>query len=272
MKKPVMPSRTAAPAPASAGDGQAGFIIDRLSTTPYYAQLADHLEAEIRKGVRKPGARLASENELCTRYDLSRATVRQTLQTLESRGLVERIAGRGAFVSAGDAVQGWMIQGRKGFLETALGHGHLDVTTAVLRAGAVTLPDTICALLDIPAASEGFELVRLRSLRGLPALYSINYSPPDLMDVIGRGQNVLEGRSSLSALLTEAGFALQGAHRSIVAMAAPRDIAAHLDIRTGSPLLRVRSVSWRRDNMRFDVYEAWVRSDLIPLEVDVSAI
>ncbi|GBQ85421.1 transcriptional regulator [Asaia krungthepensis NRIC 0535] len=243
-----------------------------MAAEPYYAQLAAHLEAGVHEGLYGPGERLPSESELCTRFDLSRATVRQTLQTLEARGVVQRIAGRGAFVAPGGMVQGWMIQGRQGFLETALGHGHLDVTTRVLHSGRAILSEMICGLLEIPEGSEGFELVRVRALRGIPALYSINYSPPDVIGVLEQGDAVLQGRSSLSALLGESGYALQGAHRSIVAVSAPRNIASRLDVRTGSPLLRVRSVSWRRDGKRFDVYEAWVRSDLIPLEVDVSAI
>ncbi|RUT24112.1 GntR family transcriptional regulator [Asaia sp. W19] len=246
--------------------------IDRLSTTPYYAQLSSYLETLIASGQYATGARLPSEHELCTRFELSRATVRQALQTLETRGLIQRISGRGAFVCAIEAPQGWMIQGDKGFLETALSHGRHDVSTAVLKAGETILPECACTALELAQESAGYELVRLRALRDVPALYSINYSPPALIPVLASGREVLEGRSSLSSLLARSGYPLQGAHRSIMAVAAPREIAHALDIRRAAPLLRVRSVSWRPDGTRFDMYEAWVRSDLIPLEVDVNAL
>ncbi|WP_438381728.1 GntR family transcriptional regulator [Asaia sp. BMEF1] len=249
-----------------------GFSIDRLSTTPYYLQLSNHIEAMIEAGKLLPGNRLPSESDFCTRYELSRATVRQSLQTLETRGVVQRISGRGAFVSTREAPQGWMIQGEKGFLETALGHGRRDVTTSVTDAQTRVLPDYVCKALGLDEGSEGFGLSRLRALGGMKALYSVNYSPPLLTPVLEAGAAVLEGRASLTALLAEEGYSLQGAHRSIVAVAATKDIASRLDIRTGAPILRVRSVSWRRDGLRYDFYEAWVRSDLIPLEVDVSVV
>src|SRR4051812_19173444 len=56
--------------------------------------------AAFARGRLKPGERLRSERELSVTYDMSRASVREAIRTLESRGLVEGRHGRGTFVRA----------------------------------------------------------------------------------------------------------------------------------------------------------------------------
>jgi DNA-binding GntR family transcriptional regulator len=64
---------------------------------PAAAGLADLLEEEIVIGVRFPRERLV-EDELMDRFDAKRHAVRQALQILEARGVVERRPNAGAFV------------------------------------------------------------------------------------------------------------------------------------------------------------------------------
>ena len=246
--------------------------INRQSPVPYYQQLVDVLAERITAGLVQTGERLPSENELCNEFGLSRATVRQALQLLESRGLVQRIAKRGVFVSESPPVRGWVIQGNEGFLENAIGHQNRSVTTRVLGAGPVALPSYASKELEQPEGTIGYELVRLRTLEGVPALYSINYLPPTLAPVVAAAQDVLNGQASLSELLIGAGYPLGGAHRTIRAMTPTREIAQALEIKESSPVLRIRSTSWTGAGERFDVYETWVRSEIVPLEVNVSTL
>jgi GntR family transcriptional regulator len=246
--------------------------IDRQSPTPYYRQLFDVLERRITSKNIESGERLPSENELCTEFGLSRATVRQALKLLESKGLAHRIPGRGVFASEPSADRGWVIQGEQGFLENALGHQNRPVTTQVLRSGPVVLPESACRALELPEGTRGFELVRVRSVDGIPAVYSINYSPPAVAPVIAGAQEVLAGQASLSALLTGAGYGLGGANRTIRAVNPTWEIAQALNVTDASPLLRIHSTSWTTAGERFDVYETWVRSEIVPLEVNVSSL
>ena len=243
--------------------------IDRQSSVPYYEQLASALEQRISAGQIIAGARLPSENELCTEFSLSRATVRQALRHLESRGFAHRVPGRGVFASEPGGDHGWVIQGPEGFLENAIGHQNRSVTTRALRSGAISLPAHACRALEVPEGTVGFELVRLRTLDGTPALYSVNYSPPDLIAVLAGAHDVLAGRASLTQLLASAGYQLGEAHRAVRAVAASEEIARHLAVSPETPLLHIRSTSWTSEGRRYDVYDTWVRSDVIPLEINV---
>jgi GntR family transcriptional regulator len=66
-----------------------------------YAQIVSEIEQAIADGRLGPGDRLPPERELAAEHGVSRMTVRQALQTLESRGLLRRSIGRsgGSFVA-----------------------------------------------------------------------------------------------------------------------------------------------------------------------------
>ena len=73
---------------------------------PLHKQLALHLRAQIVDGKLAPGQRLLPELEYAQSFRVSRTTVRLALATLARAGLIERIQGKGTFVSKPDAVPG----------------------------------------------------------------------------------------------------------------------------------------------------------------------
>jgi len=247
-------------------------LIDRQSETPYYQQLSTVLESRLESGEIKPESRLPSENQLCAEFDLSRATVRHALQYLESRGVVYRVASRGVFAGTRDGNHGWMIQNTEGFLENAITHQNRSVTTRVIRSGYKVLPPFACEELRLPEGTEGFELVRLRYLDGQPTVFSINYLPPSVAGIVAQASEALNGHASLSELLQRSGYPLAGANRFVRAVKPTAEIAEALGVAEGDPLLQIRSISWSTEGRRYDVYETYVRTDVVPLEVNVRAV
>ncbi|HUO55266.1 MAG TPA: FCD domain-containing protein [Rhodoblastus sp.] len=58
--------------------------------TPKIAEsIAEHLEQLILEGALRPGERLASERELAEKFDISRPSLREALEILQKRGLLE---------------------------------------------------------------------------------------------------------------------------------------------------------------------------------------
>src|SRR5260370_6545900 len=68
------------------------------SPIPLYAQLESILASGIADGTFPPGSQLPNEDELIERYAVSRTTIRQTIQNLMRRGLVEIRRGEGTVV------------------------------------------------------------------------------------------------------------------------------------------------------------------------------
>lgn len=67
---------------------------------PKHSKVSTHLEMEISGGKYPRGGRLPSENQLVKQFGVSRPTVARALRDLEVKGLIERRAGSGTYVSS----------------------------------------------------------------------------------------------------------------------------------------------------------------------------
>ncbi|MFV0407758.1 MAG: GntR family transcriptional regulator [Propioniciclava sp.] len=244
-------------------------MIERTSPVPYYEQLYNILRERIRSGGYGIGERLPSEHELCREYGLSRATVRQTLSKLESDGFAHRIARRGVFASQPSEPSGWTVE--EGFLESQIRHGQTGIETMVVGQRTVVAPAHVSEALEIGPSAEVLALDRVRSLHGVVAMFSTNWFPADVGRIVVAAQGVMNGSESLNALLRNAGFSAHGAHRVMRAVSLDQEVSDHLGVAAGSPVLQVRSATWDKDGRRFDYYQTWVLTEIIPLEVNVSA-
>ncbi|HEX2621864.1 MAG TPA: GntR family transcriptional regulator [Phototrophicaceae bacterium] len=74
-------------------------VIDRSSPIPLYFQLKRILLEKIQRGEWKHGELIPGEHELEDTYQLSRTTVRQTLNELVIEGYLVRQRGRGTFIA-----------------------------------------------------------------------------------------------------------------------------------------------------------------------------
>src|SRR5213080_3405535 len=111
--------------------------LHRGSALPVWAQIEDALAARIAEGDLRVGDRLPAERELADELDVSRGTIRQALDALAARGLVERGIGRGTFVAAGKVEV--RLSDVAGFTEQMARAG-LQASARVLRAGVAAAP------------------------------------------------------------------------------------------------------------------------------------
>ena len=75
------------------------FQINEQLHIPIYQQLVDHIRTEIKTGRLPAGARLPTVRELAEELHIARGTIKRSYDELEKDGLVEKIQGRGTFVS-----------------------------------------------------------------------------------------------------------------------------------------------------------------------------
>lgn len=239
--------------------------IDRSSPEPYYMQLSRLVEAQIEAGTFAAGDRLPSETDLCRSFDLARSTVRETLRSLQDRGIIRMVPRRGAFVAT-PKPSGWLLQVAEGFFEGKVDQEHGSVETRVLSARLTTAPSHVREALDLPPGAKVYELQRVRSLDGKTAMFSINYLLPEVQPAI-EATGVVHGKGSLNRVLREAGYRLAGARRTVEAVAADAEVAGRLGVAPGAPLLLVTSQTWGTDNRVFDHYTSWLRSDVVKVSV-----
>ena len=103
---PDQPASDAGPPPAGApGTGPGSPAVGWRwmgSTEPLFLRVAEQIERFVAGNGLAPGDRLPGERELCELLGVSRASVREALRSLETRGLVRVRHGKGVFVAAPD--------------------------------------------------------------------------------------------------------------------------------------------------------------------------
>lgn len=240
--------------------------IDRRSPMPLYFQLARLLIDDINSGRWQAGDRLPSESEICDRYGVSRATVRQALLRLENEGMIQRLKGRGTFI-ADSRHRSWLVQSSEGFFHDEVGRFGLNVTSRVLRAELTPLPRWATQALSLPDDAEGVVLERLRFIDGNVTLHVTDYLPSLYA---GAALSLQRRPGSLYDRLREVGVTVHGGRRIIEAARAAADIAKLLEVGPRTPLLLVESVSWDARLEPFHCYHSWVRTDRLPVEIEVT--
>jgi len=137
---------------------------------PAYAQLADILRHQIALGQFRPGDRLPSESELCSRYGVSPMTVRRSINLLVDQGVVDTVQGLGTFASPvqlGEAT--FNLEG----LKTALSGER--ITVRVLEASIQSADERVARKLSIEVGQRVVYIRRQILQQDEPFFYHREY-------------------------------------------------------------------------------------------------
>src|SRR5438270_4168732 len=78
--------------------GPALTVIEPIRRSRLYQGIVEQIEGLLERGDLRPGDQLPPERQLAEQFQVSRASVREALRTLELLGIVETRAGGGTFV------------------------------------------------------------------------------------------------------------------------------------------------------------------------------
>ncbi len=134
-------------------------------TKPRYQQLKDFIIEQISSGELQPLDRVPSENDLVESKSVSRMTANRALRELNDEGYVERIAGRGTFVSD--------FRSRSHLLEVqniadeiaSRGHAH---SSSVLRQSMQHARGEIAKALHVEQGTDVFHLLLVHAENNVP--------------------------------------------------------------------------------------------------------
>ncbi|RUT30231.1 GntR family transcriptional regulator [Arsenicitalea aurantiaca] len=238
--------------------------IDPKAPLPLFVQIKEALLHGLRNGAWDAESPIPSERQLMTELGVSRATVRQAIQELEIEGWLVRRQGRGTFPHAPKVEQ--RLELLAGFSDNMRAQGLEPSSRLVGRRLANADPRVARALGILPGAPVAL-IERVRLVNADPLLYEISAInealAPDLLE------QDLSG--SLYALLGRR-YRLVLAHgeETLEAVAADRDLARHLDIPEGSPLVYTeRTVSTDR-GQAVEFTRRWGRGDKSSFRVTLS--
>jgi GntR family transcriptional regulator len=227
-----------------------------LSPLPLHTQIREALRASILDGTYREHARLPSESGLVAMYGVSRITVRHALAQLQREGLIFKVAGKGTFVSKPKALQD--LSQLQGFGEAMHRLGR-ETFSQVLGHERLRADAALAQRLALDAGDAVIELKRLRYLDRVPVSLDLSYFPASIGEQVLRAD--LAGRDVFSILENEMGIALGAAEVSIEATLAEGEIAAHLGIAEGAPLLRIERLTISADRRPIDFEYLYYRGD-----------
>ncbi|WP_277630708.1 GntR family transcriptional regulator [Atopococcus tabaci] len=214
--------------------------------TPIYIQIHNQLREMIRDGYWKVGDRIPSERDLAIRFDVSRMTVRQAVQTLVEEGILERRVGAGTFVSA-EKVQEKMSTFQS-FTEIISQQGQKP-SSKVVSYHVKPASNSEAEKLHLEENAEVLQMERIRYADGTPICLEVASIPYHMVSSLSKKQVT---QSLYHTLETEKGISLERAEQTISATLASERVAELLDMKRGEAILRLRQVSYSKDNTPFE--------------------
>jgi len=230
--------------------------LDPNLPTPLYHQIYLLLRERIRAGRLEAGSMLPGEQELAKLFNVSRITVKRSLNELASDGLVSRHRGRGTIIATGRAVP--VVRGSFTTLMQSLRVMGLETEVEVIDVADIEADQTVLQHLRLAPGAVVQRAVRRRKIEGEPFSYLISFVPSD----IAARYSVTElAGTSLLTLLERAGAAAHSAEQWITAVEAEPQIAAALGVAPSSALLRIERIMRAAKGRPVQLIYAYYRPD-----------
>ena len=241
-------------------------VLDRNSSSPLWTQFRDALRSRILQGELEIGAKLPTEAELGDQFGISRIVVREALADLVRSGLIYKIRGQGAFVSARERDEDF-VSTVLGFSDEMERKGLTVLTQVLVQELRTATPDEARAL-GLTETDAVVALKRLRSVDGELRLLVETAVPADLAPGLNRVR--LENRSLYDVLRRQYGLRITRAERWIDAVLPDGPTAELLEVTEPEPLLRIESIAYGANGRALEHYRALHRCKSSRLHVQTT--
>ncbi len=232
--------------------------IDHDSSVPLYAQVEAVLAASISDGTFPPGSRLPNESDLIERFAVSRTTIRQTIQNLIRRGLIEIRRGKGTFVTQPKITQ--ELTDLSGFVEDMHALGR-HPSARLLDKQIVPASESVAHQLALTTGTLVMRIQRVRLADGMPLSFDETYLPRDIGEKVV--ENDLEIEPIFSLLEQKYHLPLVGAEYQLEAVSADAAVAQALGISKGSPIFLIERTTYTAGYQPIDYEKLYYRGDQI---------
>jgi len=203
-------------------------------------RVRDGLRRDLEKGKLHVGAKLVNEQELATRFDVSRLTVREAVASLVSAGYLERRHGSGTYVVGRPRA--------RHALDVTISYSKMisdaGMKSQIRVLSLVTRParGEESRALELSQGDEVRSLERLRTADGRPVIYSIDVMPAHLVDDITEKKF----ERSLYEVLKRAGHQVVSASAVLLPVVADVQLAEVLHVDVGSALQQIIEIDYTR--------------------------
>jgi GntR family transcriptional regulator len=228
-----------------------------------YLQLLDG----ITRGTYPDGSVLPAEQRLCVELAVSRVTLRRALDALEGEGLIDRRAGAGTRVRT-PRQKPKMAADFTTLMPQVVQMGH-ETTARLLSFSYGVPPAAVASAMQISATAHVQTATRLRLIEGQPFSHLTTYVPEHI--ALNYSESEL-ATSPLFRLLERSGVEVETADQSVSATLASPEVAGHLGLSVGAPLLTLNRVVRDGKGRGVEYLAALYRPDMFKLEMTLSRV
>ncbi len=234
-----------------------------MKALPRYHQIINYYQKLIEDGTLKEGTQMATEQEICKQFGVSRNTVRQALDELVQLGYIYKVQGKGTFISFSKTAM--QMNHLLGFSEEMRAQGKEPAT--VLLENKIEMPSEAGAkALQIEQNQPVYLLIRLRCADGVPMAVEKVHIPCHRFV----GLDAHNGNQSLYQLLKEDyGCECSRASQNIQAGIAASCEAKLLKVPTGTPILHITRTTYDSDGIPFEYVDSVYRGDKYVFSVTI---
>jgi GntR family transcriptional regulator len=231
--------------------------------TPLYIQLKDIIVKRINSEYYHEGQKLPSERELCDYYNVSRITVRQALNELERAGLIKKYQGKGTYVSKTKLEQELLTI--TPFRETLLAKG---ITPETRYMGYKEIDNTyqLSTTLRIPIHDKIAKIEILGLGDNVPISFYTSYLSVQAGQMMDRMINHLIERNqpctTIDAYKEFTDISIGSIYQTFEASLADKTSSRMLDIKIGSPVLKIKSIVCSKNEEPIESRVAIYRGDM----------
>lgn len=232
------------------------------SPVPLYFKVMTDIRDDILSGEWRTGSQLPGELDLARRLGVSVITVRQALADLASEGLVRREPARGTFVTwSGPVKRPINLEIDAANLVSINPEG---TSFKVLRIDTVTPAPELRRDFDLDSNEKITKITRVRMAYGRPLAFVTSYVPARVLDKVPRDRLLKQPLTNI--IEDRLGLKVAGLKLVVSAKLADRQVSAHLEIPTGSPVLFVERNYLHKKKLILRT-AGFYRSDLFGYEI-----
>ena len=239
--------------------------LKRNAPDPIWSVIKDEIAHFIRSEELKPDSRLPSEQALCELFNVSRPVIRTAIRALSDEGLVRRLPRKGMFVSPN--------RGSTDFLSTNLSvfgdmvaKGH-SVDTKTLSFARRAASDDEIRMLDLEPGGSVISIARVYIVDGRPITFTQLSLPGERLPDMEKLD--IENRSIHETIRLHFGFEVKRADRWFAAGPATEQVAAHMGVSLGMPMIIIDSLAYDQNDRPIELYHSYYDSNVARIHLKV---
>lgn len=198
-----------------------------------YLEIYRDIKDRIVQGEFKANEQLPFEKDLCIAYDVSKMTIKRSLDLLVDEGLIIKRRGSGTFVkdlSNNEILRMGVSNQLKGLSKFS---DQKKVTSKILNFDVIRAEESIADKLNIPPNSFIYDLYRVRYVEGKPTVIEKTFMPITLIP--GLTEEHAHG-SVYEYIEKDLDLTIQSAHRKFTVRKATSEEIHYLNLNEGDPV------------------------------------